>query len=104
MPAARALSSALPLRKSPAATSRGQGRAKASVAHTRSITVVRLERRACLLVTKRLEIAERGSVTLPFDLRANLRHLTFCGSIHALKDAALISESQGLLSTCNSPQ
>ena len=67
--------------------------------------VVRLERRVCFL------LAERARLPLPFDLplpfglrRANLRHLTFCGSIHTLRDATLIYDSQELVSTCNSSQ
>ena len=64
------------------------------------ITVVRLGRCwACFLA------AERARPPLPFDLflpfhlrRASLPHPTFCRSILALKDAALISDSQENLS------
>jgi hypothetical protein len=46
--------------------------------------------------------AERARLPLPFDLRrANPRHLHFCRSIDALKDAALISDSQENFLICS---
>ena len=76
------------------------------------MTVVRLER--CLERRTGFLVAERARLPLPFDLplpidlplpfdlrRANLRHLPFCRSIDALKDAALISDSQETFLICS---
>src|SRR4028118_1090615 len=57
--------------------------------------VVRLERWVCLLVAERVRPRLPLDPLLPFDLRrANLRHPTFCRSIYALNDAALVSDPQ----------
>ena len=59
------------------------------------ITVVRLGRLACSLAAERVLPPLPFDLFLPFHLRrASLRHLTFCRSIPALKDAALISDAQ----------
>src|SRR5215212_2631210 len=76
------------------------------------MTVVRLvrclERWAGFLAAERvrlplpLDLPLPVDLPLPFDLRrANLRHLPFCRSIDALKDAPLISGSQETFLLCS---
>ncbi len=63
------------------------------------IMVVRLGRWACSLAAERVRPPLPFDLLLPFHLRrASLPHPTFCGSVLALKDAALISDSQENLS------
>ena len=63
------------------------------------ITVVRLERWACFLAAERVRPPLPFDLLLPFHLRrASLPHPTFCRRILALKDAALVSDSQENLS------
>jgi hypothetical protein len=67
-----------------------------------------LERWAGFLASERVRLPLPLELPLPFDLplpvdlrRANLRHLPFCRSIAALKDAPLISDSQETFLICS---
>jgi hypothetical protein len=73
--------------------------------------VVRLER--CLERRTGFLVAERARLPLPFDLplpidlplpfdlrRANLRHLTFCGSIQRSYDAPYTGARAGEIDAC----
>ena len=64
------------------------------------IMVDRLDRWIRFLAAGRVCPPLPFDLLLPFDLRrASLRHLTFCRSILALKDAPLISDSQEIKKT-----